>query len=277
MFDEKKYVETYSALHASKDTLKEVLEKASKKQAKHFSRHAIALAAIMVLVVSSITLASNGIIHKSAWVHQGTASEIKQMGLDYPEQLGSYKVDNTQISRVHVTDTLSDDIKAFSKPDYTFMTLRYDKDKYQSLSLNFGKMDNSLWAYSFGYDKETCIWDGAADPDSYTTHNKEEGKISYIDNLSKHKYKDCTIYLYDQVVEYDTAVNSDIPIDKYQDAAATWTDKKADICFSLMAEYTISEKQEDDTYIYIREKQGVTKTEMLGYIKNIIDSCHAGK
>lgn len=283
MFDKKKYVETYSELHASKDTLKKVFEKAAHKQKriKHFPRSAIVLAALLVLIVSSVTFASNGIVHRSTWVHSGTIKEIEQMGFYYPKQLGKYQVNEHQISRNHLAPTESDDTLAFFKPDYTSMTLRYDNGPYQSLSLSFGKMDNPLWAYHFGYNEETGIWDGAADPSSYTISDTYGGTVSYIDNLDKHKYKGCTIYLYNWVTEYNNSVNDDIPIDKYQDAAAKWTDPEAGICFSVTAEYTISEKKEltsgEEVYTYVRDEQGVTKEEMLEYVKKIIDSCHTEK
>lgn len=62
MFDKKMYIETFSALHAADNTLDQIYQAAAQKRSPNPSRirHALILAAMLVLMASSAVVAAGG-------------------------------------------------------------------------------------------------------------------------------------------------------------------------------------------------------------------------
>ena len=190
MFDKDLYVETFSTLHASKNTLTEIqkITSRSPRRAKHFPRHAFILTIILVLFVSSAALAA-GTRTLGGWVHHVSRRAVEKLGFHYPEQLGEYRLSSSFPSCIHVTSTESSVLRAWLNPDYKWMSLEYKNDTDQTLSVCFGKTNHPLWEYCFDYriqsascivgssetdkpnstkQKETSVWTGVENPDNFT-------------------------------------------------------------------------------------------------------------
>lgn len=260
------YRDTFSALSASNNVLDKVRQRvdsypqgiSSRTSQKNFRylRPAVILTTAMLLIGSASVLAMNG--NLAGWVKGSSFGVVKEMGFDYPEQLGDYSAKNA--NRINVAPEEYHDYEAFISPLYTWMSIDYQKDSQHGLSLSFGRMDDPMWEYCSGYDEE-----GNWQSDVYN-YTDADGS-STVENLSIEEYRGCTIYLYDSVhLDYST----DSPISRYQDAGASWIDKEIGIWFHMSCSGTLWET-DSDGYIYIRDEVGVTQAQILEYVKTIID------
>ena len=260
------YRDTFSVLSASNDVLDKVRHRVgsySQSTSSQTSRKncrvlrpVVVLTAVMLLIGSVSALAMSG--NSAGWVKYSFFADVKEIGFDYPEQLGDYSAKNAK--RIYVAPEEYQDYKAFTSSLYTWMTIDYQKDDHHGLSLSFGRMDDPMWAYCFHYDEE-----GNWQSDTY--NYADAAGSANVENLSTVEYRGCTIYLYDSVhLDY----SADSPIARYQDAGASWMDKEIGICFSISCNGTLWETGSDG-YTYIRDEVGVTQTEILEYVKTIID------
>lgn len=163
MFDKKLYVETFSALHASEDTLAEIrkLTSQTRKKAPHGIRPVVLLTALLVFLLSFAALAA-GSRRMGGWVHHASVRSVEKMGLSCPDRLGEYRLSGpSPFRRIHAAPEESSVLKAWLDPDYTWMSAEYQNEAGQTLSLGFGKTDHPLWAYCFSYDAEAEVWLGA--------------------------------------------------------------------------------------------------------------------
>lgn len=234
MFDSKMYQEVFSSLHASEDTLDQVMKKAV-RTGKMRRRLFPAFVVLLTLAISGAVFSGSARKSHGAWVFHGS-------------------------------------LKAFFRPDYTWMSVSYEKNSRQSLSLSLGTMDHPLWADASGYDLENDIWNGRLYPETLTWYDEAQGSVSYVDHITEHTYQNCTIYLYDRITEYAGSADPAPPLTDYRDACAVWTDPEIGVWFGISPFCAVWE-MDGDSYTYIREDEGVTKEEMLGYVKEIIDGC----
>lgn len=299
MFDKKQYIETFSVLHASEDTLTEIqkITSQNRRKVKYLPRPAFVLSIVLVMMISSAALAAGGQIAYGGWVYHMSLSDVEKIGFHYPEQLGDYHLTNNAPSSIHVVPAESSGpaawfsgLTAWFDPDYIWMALKYENDKSQSLSVRFGKMDHPLWAYCFDYDENTGKWLGSENPEDCAS--AFIGGRSYIENVTEYVYEGCTIYLADRVTEdfsendisvegtdteRDTAEKSDITplsaesFDIRRQAEAHWPDTEIGLCFSISSSVDCAPVETDCPDSSISETQGMTQAEMLQYAKTIID------
>lgn len=261
MFDKKLYVETFSALHASEDTLAEIrkLTSQTRKKATHGIRPVVLLTALLVFLLSFAALAA-GSRRMGGWVHHASIRSVEKMGLSCPNQLGEYRLSGpSPFRRIHVTPEESSSLKAWLNPDYTWMSAEYQNDAGQTLSLGFGKTDHPLWAYCFSYDAETEVWLGAetdAEPKNTAKQQAESSAGSSgpdIKNVETAEYQGCTIYL---------AVQN-------RSVEAHWVDPEIGLCLSLSSGpnwiQDEAETQNSDTAC-------LAQHEFLEFVKHIIDN-----
>lgn len=273
MFDSKMYAEAYSSLHASEDTLVRVAEKAA--GARKGKRKALpAFAALLVLTVSVIAFAGGG-VSRSAWSFRGSMKDMEKMGFYCPEQLGEYKVDRQSAGRLHVVNAKTGALKAYFKPDYVWMSVTYEKTGGQGLTVNFGPMDDPLWAYVADYDVENDVWEGLSHPETGMREDEEEGKVTYIDCVTEHSYRNCRVYLYDEVAGYtDATVDAATDSQDCRDTCAVWTDQDSGLWFSVRSFRALQEMDGEDDDMGNEGTEGVSQEEMLGYVEEIIiDGC----
>lgn len=270
VFDFKMYAEACSSLHASEDTLNRVMKKAA-GTGKMKRRFLPVFAALLILTVSVITFAGGG-VSRGAWIFHGTLKECEKMGVYCPERLGPYRMDEQDISRCHVVSAETDMLKAFFRPDYIWMSVTYKKNSRQSLSVSFGAMDHPLWACVSDFDMEHAVWNEILHPESLSRHNETEGSFTYIDHITEHTYRNCTVYLYDEITEYTDSAEPALPLADCRHAYAVWTDPDAGIWFRLCS-FDSPWETEGESSTCIRQDKGVTKEELFGYAKEIIDSC----
>lgn len=285
MFDKKLYVETFSALHASEDTLAELrkLTVQSKTVPVRRIRPALVCTAAAVLVFSSAVLAA-GTRRMAGWVHQTSFRNVENMGLHCPEQLGEYRLSGSFLSRVHVVPEDSNGLAAWLDPDYTWFSLNYADGQNRFLSLIFGKTDDPLWAYCFDYDAETGVWLGPEDekgmqdssdraedekrmqdspdragdekemqdPAGQAGDNKDHSSRTGMQCTEEAEYRGCTIYLADPVTGPE----------------AHWVDPEIGMCFSLSSgSYRITDGKD----AAVTGSSRITQEELLGYAESIID------
>lgn len=261
MFDKKLYVETCSILHASEDTLAEVLKVASQNQRKTKCRFrpAFIVSFALVLLVSSAALAAGSQLLYGGWVHHASLKDAEKMGFHYPMQLGEYRLLESSPSRIHTAPSESGELSAWFAPDYTWMSLEYKNADFQSLSVSFGKMDDPLWAYCFNFDENTGVWLGMKNLEDCASVSTDSR--SYIENVTEYVYEDCTIYLADRITEYFYG-------DESAAAEAHWTDADIGLCFSVSSG---DEQASEETNPQISGQKGMTQTEMLNHVKFLID------
>lgn len=305
IFDSEMYAEAYSSLHASGDTLARVMEKAAGAR-KGKRRVLPAFAALLALTVSVIVFAGGG-VSRGAWSFRGTMKDMEKMGFFCPEQLGEYQVDRQSVERFHVVNAKAGALKACLKPDYVWMSVTYEKNSGQALSVSFGSMDDPLWAYVSQYDVENDVWEALSHPETGMCENEEEGRFTYIDNVTEYRYRNCRVYLYDEVTEYtvgtndkadtndkvnttdsidatditdmaditDKADTTDTAVDlsACRDACAVWTDQYSGLWFSVHSFRILHETDGEDHDMENGETEGRSQEEMLGYVKKIIDGC----
>ena len=271
MFDSKMYQEVFSSLHASEDTLDQVMKKAV-RTGKMRRRLFPAFVVLLTLAISGAVFSGSARKSHGAWVFHGSRKEIEKMGVYCPEQLGPYRIDEQSADSLHMVSAGAGSLKAFFRPDYTWMSVSYEKNSRQSLSLSLGTMDHPLWADASGYDLENDIWNGRLYPETLTWYDEAQGSVSYVDHITEHTYQNCTIYLYDRITEYAGSADPAPPLTDYRDACAVWTDPEIGVWFGISPFCAVWE-MDGDSYTYIREDEGVTKEEMLGYVKEIIDGC----
>lgn len=216
MFDKKLYVEACSTLHASEDTLAEVLRITEQRPRKARSsakincrfarfprlvpRPAVLLSVVLVLALSTAALAAGSRFLYSGRVHDASLRDVEKMGFHYPEQLGEYHLLKNSPARIHVAPPETNPLIAWMNPDYIWMSLEYANEMSQSLTVCFGKTDDPLWAYCFDYDEETGIWLGVNHPEELA-RSSADGSSSYIENITEYEYEGRIIYLADRVTE----------------------------------------------------------------------------
>lgn len=239
MFDKKMYIETFSALHAADNTLDQIYQTATQKRSPNPSiiRHALILAAMLVLMASSAVLAAGGRI-MGGWRHSASVRDVEDMGHVYPKQMGEYRLLDASPTSIHVAPEDSGWLTAWMKPNYTWMSLDYERSNGQLLSLSFGKTDDPLWAYCFDYDEASGGWLGAAKAhktDDTTLDTNVLENDSLPTNVTKTIYKGCTIYLADRIM--NTSSDS-APAQGNANgtlAEAHWVDSEIGICFAITA------------------------------------------
>lgn len=284
MFDKKIYKETYSYLHASENTMADVLDRIElmKSRKNHFMMQRAAVFAVMLVLGSTAVFAAGG-IHFGGWPLASSGQAVRKNGFDYPDQLGEYCVDESSAESMHIAPPEYSDVRAWFQPKYVWRSIDYKKG-HQSLSVCFGKTDNQLWHYCLGYDERTGIWLGALNLQEYEYGSREyPDGVYYIKNVTEHKYKECTIYLHDEVREYfpnkehpdydseDLGWMEDFPLERTMDASARWVDEKSGIWFSLHSNWDWNWNGEDGENTYMREEQGMKQEELIEYVKDIID------
>ena len=216
MFDKKLYVEACSTLHASEDTLAEVLRITEQRPRKARSsakincrfarfprlvpRPAVLLSVVLVLALSTAALAAGSRFLYSGRVHDASLRDVEKMGFHYPEQLGEYRLLKNSPARIHVAPPETNPLIAWMNPDYIWMSLEYANEMSQSLTVCFGKTDDPLWAYCFDYDEETGIWLGVNHSEELA-RSSADGSSSYIENITEYEYEGRIIYLADRVTE----------------------------------------------------------------------------
>lgn len=269
IFDSKMYVEAYSALHASEDTLAQVMRKAA--GARKMKRRLLpAFAALLALTVSVIAFAGGG-MPRGAWRFRGTLKDMEKMGFCCPEQIGAYQVDEHSVSRFHVVKAETGRLKAFLMPDYVWMSVDYEKENGQGLSASLGAMDHPLWAYVAHYDVESNVWDGALHPENRTRYDEKQGCVTYIEQVTEYVYQNCAIYLYDRVTEYTDSADNTSALGENRNVCAVWTDLDRGMWFGLEAFHPLWEMDEEGHDADVRSDEGMTQEEMLGYVKGMID------
>lgn len=290
MFDQKRYVETFSTLHASQDTLTEIrrITEQRPQKIKPFLRPAFLLSVMLVLIISSIALAAGSQLLYGGWVHHASLRDVEKMGFHYPEQIGEYRLVKTSPVRIHAAPSESNWLTAWLNPDYTWMSLDYENERSQSLSVSFGKMDDPLWAYCFSYNEKTGVWLGAEDKENYTPAS--EKNCSYIENVNEYEYEERTIYLADRVTEYvfendvsEDNLDNDVFIENLDlenadslrsaswqrtEVEAHWTDPENGLCFSISSGMGQIRDEKDTSNA---AGQNMTQSEMLKYVKAVID------
>lgn len=281
MFDEKMYKETYSALHASEKTLEKVMERINQPERKKncrkhlYMQQAAVFAAVLVLGAAAASAA--GYRQLGGWAYHTSGQDMKKTGFHYPKHIGEYRADRSSVRNIHVAPEQYSGIRAWFSPDYVWISLDYKKGR-QKLSFSFGKTDDPLWRYCFGFDEDTGKWRGASEPE-YLSEEYTDGTY-HIENVSECSYRGCTVYLYDGVREYfsgkdhpdfDSADEvAEYPFGKVRDANALWTDDETGVCCLLASGWEWDEQ--GDKQIYMSERQGMGQEEMLGYVKEIIDA-----
>ena len=130
MFDKKLYVETFSALHASEDTLAEI-----RKLTPHGIRPAVLLTALLVFLLSFAALAA-GSRRMGGWVHHASVRSVEKMGLSCPNRLGEYRLSGpSPFRRIHAAPEESSGLKAWLDPDYTWMSAEYQNEAGHTVSV----------------------------------------------------------------------------------------------------------------------------------------------
>lgn len=288
MFDKKIYVETFSVLHASGDTLDRVYRAAAQKRTPALNRirPALILAAALVLTVSSVVLAAGGRI-MGGWPHRASIRAAEDMGFTCPEQIGEYRLLDDSSTSIHVTHEDSGWLSAWLKPDYTWMSLDYKNTDGQYLSLSFGRTDNPLWAYCFDYDEASGVWLGAAKfhwTNDTVPDTKVLGNDSFAANVTETVYKGCTIYLADRII----SASSDIDPAQWNTdgtlAEAHWVDPEIGICFAITAcpeqmqdnaEESSADQIQDSVVSHdvnrIHNKSEAAQKELLACARSVID------
>lgn len=275
MFDKKLYVETYSALHASKDTLAEVLRIAEQRPRKMrpVLRPAAVLSAVVMLTVSTAVLAAGSRLLYAGWVHHASLTDAEKMGFHYPEQLGEYQLVKNSPTRIHISSPEANWLTAWMSPDYTWMSLDYENEKTQSLNVRFGKTDNPLWTYCFSFDEKTGTWLGSRHPKELTQVSADSS--SFIENVTEYEYEGRTIYLADRVTEYysendvsagDSDTGNTAP-EQRTETEAHWADPETGLCFSI----TSADSAWDENVDSAAGIQNIPQNEMLKYVKSVID------
>ena len=233
---------------------------------------AVLVIALMIPVVASTTAEKHG-----SGISMGMSKirmdyTMNKLGVSCPDQLGE---EYSLLRRERMIVFPQEDQWVADWPflapfvsRYQHYYLTYRGQGQQELWLDFGKVDGEgWWAYCFGYDPDTQEWL----PEKKCYEN--EYQAGWVENLNTVDYKGCTIYLYDYVSE-SYKENSPLPI--FRDAQATWIDGERNVCFQiywtdLICSSTTNEEGET-RYDYIRPEQGITQEELLGYVKEIIDS-----
>lgn len=260
MFDKKLYVETFSALHASEDTLAEIrkLTSQTRKEAPHGIRPAVLLTALLVFLLSFAALAA-GSRRMGGWVHHASVRSVEKMGLSCPNRLGEYRLSGpSPFRRIHAAPEESSVLKAWLDPDYTWMSAEYQNEAGQTLSLGFGKTDHPLWAYCFSYDAEAEVWLGAETDTGQKNTEKQDTESSAgssgpdIKNVETTKYQGCTIYL--------AARNRSVE--------AHWVDPEIGLCLVLSSG---PDWIQDEAERQNRDTACLAQREFLNLVKHVID------
>ena len=307
MFDKKLYVEACSTLHASEDTLAEVLRITEQRPRKARSsakincrfarfprlvpRPAVLLSVVLVLALSTAALAAGSRFLYSGRVHDASLRDVEKMGFHYPEQLGEYRLLKNSPARIHVAPPETNPLIAWMNPDYIWMSLEYANEMSQSLTVCFGKTDDPLWAYCFDYDDETGIWLGVNHPEELA-RSSADGSSSYIENITEYEYEGRIIYLADRVTEAssekdasagernnasagerDNASAGDADMrnpapDRRITTEAHWTDPEIGLSFSISSTIDWEWEKNGDS---AGGERSTTQEEMLKYAKAVID------
>ncbi len=307
MFDKKLYVEACSTLHASEDTLAEVLRITEQRPRKARSsakincrfarfprlvpRPAVLLSVVLVLALSTAALAAGSRFLYSGRVHDASLRDVEKMGFHYPEQLGEYRLLKNSPARIHVAPPETNPLIAWMNPDYIWMSLEYANEMSQSLTVCFGKTDDPLWAYCFDYDDETGIWLGVNHSEELA-RSSADGSSSYIENITEYEYEGRIIYLADRVTEAssekdasagernnasagerDNASAGDADMrnpapDRRITTEAHWTDPEIGLSFSISSTIDWEWEKNGDS---AGGERSTTQEEMLKYAKAVID------
>ncbi len=224
----------------------------------------------------------------------GDISAVEELGIDLPEMIGDFKQRNvTYHNWVRQGD---EDLKSILDPMYRSYTVTYvkeldiawqdigplaDPDAFngvhdlQTLSVGVGSSEGFSaedWERFAGYDGETKGWI----PNGILL-DEEKSTVSY-ENVEVIEYRGATIWIYD-VMKHNKSSEPEYT----SDAGAHWYDPEKECYFQIDFGSPSYHKNTSTSYdkdgnllhqaneSWIREYSYLSKAELLGYIKEIID------
>ncbi len=223
----------------------------------------------------------------------GDISDVEELGIDLPEIIGDFKQGNVMCHNwVRQGDH---DPKSILNPIYRNYTVSYEKpfdiiwkdigpladpsgfngvhDK-QALVLGVGSSKGFSaedWERFAGYDGKNKKWI------PYGVRDLEGITVSYK-NMEEIEYKGATIWIYDVMTHY-----KDQEPEYCSDAGAHWYDPETECYFQISFSSPSYHENIEESYdkdgnllhkaneYWIREYSYMSKVELLGYIKEIID------
>ncbi len=285
---EKLYKETFDKITAKDDAVYDVLQKipaeTTRKHRRRTGKRVLITALSLVLIFSVISMAGEPLKY-GAYIHDVSYASIKAKGFDLPKTLGEYTA--TDFTRM---DTVSSDADAGFDQDkqivlklmhltsaerasYQWYGIGYsvgdryvwkqeggarwneDNPDYKEISVYFGKTDNELWKYTFGFNE-----DGTFDLDEYIKkyekmYPDQKGRRKCFD-FEKEMYKGITLYEYTE------------------ETVHAWSMKSSEV------EKSVEEIRNVEIIQWVDEKNGIVYNAYFGtlprevasgYAKEIID------
>ena len=257
---------------------------------RRWRRVAIVAACLVVATVSVMAFTGK----MSIAVTPGDISAVKDLGIDLPEMIGEFKQDSVSCNNWVSQGVF--DIKSILDPVYKSYTVRYEKafdivwhdrgpyedpagfsgsHTSQSIYVGVGSsagFSAKDWERFAGYDGETKKWI----PYGVLIDNENE-TVSY-ENVEELEYRGATIWLYD-VMRH----NKNSEPEYCSDAGVHFYDPEKECFFyiSFVSPGCLENRSEsydkDGDLIHkanekwVREYNYLSKSELLGYIKEIID------
>ncbi len=270
----------------------EAMPAEQKERIKTHKNWHIAVAAAACLIIATVSIgAFTG--KMSIANTMGNISDVEELGIDLPEMVGDFK----QASVMCHNWVGQGDLDPISiiNPLYRNYTVSYDKPfdivwqdlgplndpsgfngvhAKQSIHVSVGSskgFSSEDWERFAGYDSSTKKWI------PYTLFEDDNSTVSY-ENIEEIEYRGATIWIYDVMTHYKKHEPG-----YCSDAGAHWYDPETECYFQIRFSSPSYDENTSESYDkdgkllhkaneqWIREYSYLSKAELLGYIKELID------
>lgn len=261
---ERRLRQTAAELPGAKGGLTVVETPAPVRRHRHVA--CLVVAAVLILLLIPAGVASSG--RFVGYVAQDSLKAVEQYGFHSPEALGEYD-DICRINRVDVVPEETDRLDAPAQAEHVWMYMDYQKNEKDWFTLYFCKIgEDGFGCHCLQMDPETQ----APLFDEIFSVGPEAGADAWYEmaDLNVVEYQGCTIYLYDSIGHAEND-----PVPEWRDTEARWVDEEAGLVFHLKWAGNFQETWTENgvtTVLYTRDYQMLDQTEVLDYVKTIIDA-----